>query len=508
MTDRPSSGAHGDNQPEQAAPETPPPGSWNEPAQPGQAEPRQAEPGPGQPGPGQPGPGQPGPGQPGQAQPWFFPPGQGGYGQLPPPYGDPAGGQPGYGQPPGEGTQPGHGQPGHGQPGHGQQSYGQQSYGQQSYGRWPGGPWPPNTPSAPKPGAIPLRPLVVGEILDGAFSSIRRNPKATLGLSAILMTIAGVISTVITLIMRNIVGGISLPAAGQTMTSAQVGHFFGRLVTVLAAPVLVSAVLAILVQGVLVGLLAAVIGRGVLGQRITAGQAWRIVAPRLPALIGAAFLVAGILAGFWAVLALALYIIHLAGAPAVAVAGLGLLGFFPALVLTIWFGVMLSLAAPAVVLERQGAAQSVRRSWRLVKRSFWRVFGILLLAGLIVAIAGGILQLPFGIAAGVTGIGGNVLSGHGPGVVSTLLSAVGGIVAGTITRPIAAGVIVLLYVDMRMRKEGLDLALQTAAGSEQAPGDEFASMWRPPADRPAYQPGSARTSSDSPPPAAGAPPSW
>ena len=36
---------------------------------------------------------------------------------------------------------------------------------------------------APKPGIVPLRPLGVGEILDGAFTSMRRYPKATLGLS-------------------------------------------------------------------------------------------------------------------------------------------------------------------------------------------------------------------------------------------------------------------------------------------------------------------------------------
>ena len=56
---------------------------------------------------------------------------------------------------------------------------------------------------------------------------------------------------------------------------------------------------------------------------------------------------------------------------------------------------------------------------------------------------------------------------------------VGAIAAGTVTRPITAGVTVLLYVDMRMRKEGLDLALRTAAGSGQARGD-FAARSGPP----------------------------
>src|SRR5436189_5109997 len=79
-------------------------------------------------------------------QPWFPPGSQpGGYGQAPP----------GAGVPPGTG---------YGQPGYGQREYGQPGAG---YGAPPGGWAPP--PQAPKPGVIPLRPLAVGEILDGAF---------------------------------------------------------------------------------------------------------------------------------------------------------------------------------------------------------------------------------------------------------------------------------------------------------------------------------------------------
>ncbi|HTS99520.1 MAG TPA: hypothetical protein VMI33_23160 [Streptosporangiaceae bacterium] len=54
-------------------------------------------------------------------------------------------------------------------------------------------------------------------------------------------------------------------------------------------------------------------------------------------------------------------------------------------------------------------------------------------------------------------------------------------VAGTVARPISAGVIALLYLDVRMRKEGLDVALRGAATSEQMTGDEFETTWRPPA---------------------------
>jgi hypothetical protein len=475
------------------------------------------------PSPGTPGDDQPDGGQPPPAQPWFPESDQpGAAGQPPPPpgYGQQGySGQQGYGQPPGYGPQgpgqppgygpQGYGPQGYGQQGYGQQGYGPQGYGQQGYGQTPYGAWPQQAPRAPKPGVIPLRPIGFGEILDGAFSSIRQNPRAMLGLAAILMTIAGVISATISIIAIHQAGAINLPTSGQSITRAQVGHLVSQIVTGLVIPALVSALLAVVVQSILAGLLTAVIGRAVLGQRISMRQAWQIAAPRLPALIGAAFALLGILIGLWVMLGLIVLALYLAGAPTGALVAVGVLGSFPVFAATVWLGIRFSLATPAVVLERQGPLQSLGRSGQLVKRSFWRVFGILLLAGLIVGIAGSILQIPFSLAAGASGF--VSFTAHGlsaRSVTATLIGAVGGIVAGTVTRPIAAGVIVLLYMDMRMRKEGLDLALQTAAGSEQAPGDEFASVWRPPIGGPAFPPGGPMTPPPPPSPAAGAPPPW
>jgi hypothetical protein len=84
-----------------------------------------------------------------------------------------------------------------------------------------------------------------------------------------------------------------------------------------------------------------------------------------------------------------------------------------------------------------------------------------------------------------------------------IIGAIGGIVAGAVSRPISAGVAVLLYVDMRMRREGLDLVLQTATASGEPPtGDEFASVWRPGAPPTGQGPGTP------PPGPGGAPPAW
>jgi len=190
----------------------------------------------------------------------------------------------------------------------------------------------------------------------------------------------------------------------------------------------------------------------------------------------------------WAVYAVVLVIFALANAPGALIGLLAGVGAIAAIMLTIWFSIMFRMVGPAVVLEREGPAQALARSWRLVRGSFWRVLGITLLAGLIVLVTAGVLQIPFGLLAAAAGGGNSLLPSTGGNVASILISAVGGVVAGAVARPISAGVAVLLYVDLRMRREGLDLVLQTAASSGAAPtGDEFASLWRPGAQ--AAQPG-------------------
>ena len=49
------------------------------------------------------------------------------------------------------------------------------------------------------------------------------------------------------------------------------------------------------------------------------------------------------------------------------------------------------------------------------------------------------------------------------GTGSLILVAIGGLLSSTITAPISAGISALLYIDQRMRREGLDLSLAQAA---------------------------------------------
>ncbi len=412
--------------------------------------------------------GQPGPADQGDfTRPWF-PPTPGGF---PPDPGDQPGSGP-FGQPSTSGGEPGPGQPsgGYGQPGtygqpgpYGQQPYGQPgSYGQQPYGQPPRPYGQPAyaRPPAPKPGVIPLRPIGVNEILDGAFTAVRRNPRATLGVGALIMTIYGIVAAVVA---PGAVTGFGFSSLGTTQQAnqAQLQHELSNFGHELAG-LGVTYLLLVIAGQILTGMLTVVVGRSVLGDQVTAGEAWRRTLPRLPAIFGATVLFCLVIIGLWAVylgIGLGLVAAHAPSGAAVAyfaLAAVAVLG------LTVWLWTSFILANQVVVLERTGPARALGRSWRLVRHSFWRVLGIALLTELIVGIASAILQLPFSIPA-------NIITSHAgtplhPPVVAVIIGTIGTIVSRAVTGALLASVYVLLYVDLRMRKEGLDMALRTASG--------------------------------------------
>ncbi|WP_017585125.1 glycerophosphoryl diester phosphodiesterase membrane domain-containing protein [Nocardiopsis ganjiahuensis] len=423
--------------------------------------------------------GVPGHGPSGQNAPGYGPPP--GYGA--PGYGPPGHGAPGYGPPPGygapgQGTPPGYGAPGgpsgYGAPGQGGPSgYGAPGYGEQ-------GP----RPQPIKPGVVALRPMSLGDIFNGAFSYIRDNPRTTFVLSLLVMAIASIVSTVAATwltgdtaeVLTSFDEIMADPAAFdpddpmfQTSPLATLLGFVGDLI--------------LLVGGaVLLGLLAAVVGMAVLGYRLTIGQAWEAVRGRIGAIIGLAFIKLGIQLVIAVVLVIALFVALFLGlivgfgaeniGAGIAVGLLllvvgGLIVGAPAL----WIWIRLYYAMPLVVLERLGPGQAIARSWRLSRNAWWRTLGYWLLALLIVMVVNMVLGVPVGLLtpflAFNDGLGtfGPILVGVITYVVTVLIYA--------LTQPFVAGVNTLLYIDLRMRHEGLDLQLHQIAQRGQAVGPEI-----------------------------------
>jgi hypothetical protein len=123
------------------------------------------------------------------------------------------------------------------------------------------------------------------------------------------------------------------------------------------------------------------------------------------------------------------------------------------------------LAAPALVLERTGVFASLRRAGRLSRGQWWRIFGILLLTGLVVGVVGQVVAVPLAL---VGALGPTAFPGTAGALLLVLSSFISQILVGAITTPFTSAVTALQYVDQRIRKEGLDVQL-IAASQASAP---------------------------------------
>ncbi len=372
-------------------------------------------------------------------------------GQTPP--GAPPPPPPAYGQY-GQGAQYG-GQAG--QYGQGAQygQYGGQTgqYGQGAqYGHYGGPPPPGYGPGGPppfdqrpawmvaKPGVIPLRPLALGDIYTGAMATIRGNPAATIGLSMVLAVVVAVPTSLAMLGLRNVASTDETAQALSLMVRS-----LGQLVTSFTSIVLA-------------GMLVAVLSEAVLGRRMSIGEAWRRARGHILSLIALPFLIA--IAAVLAVVIVVLIIAVLAQTTPTAVSvTVGIvLGIAAVCGLILWY-VRLMLAAPAIVLERCGPITGMKRSWRLSHGQFWRLFGINLLTsiilGVITSVVTAVVLIP--AAIGTTGDPGTMLP-----LTTALSLLLGGVIA-----PFQANVTGLLYIDERIRKEGLDVSLAASATATQ-----------------------------------------
>jgi len=310
-------------------------------------------------------------------------------------------------------------------------------------------------PLAPKPGVVPLRPLGLGEILDGAISYIRRDPKTVLGISAVISLVIALFQFVA---LAATARSLSLGAAATTPTDALAGSLGSA--TASLVQYVVSAVLGV----VATGLLTVVMGQAVLGRRVTASQAWDRTKKRFWALLGLTLLITvtvgamlgvGILLAVlvgWALSQASLGFGILVGV----MLGLGVLAFVT------WVYLRLLLAPVALILEHVGITQSMRRSWALVQGAWWRTFGIYLLGSILAMIVSSVLAIPFALVGTVASIG-SLENGELP-LTYTIATSLATLVSSTVVLPFTSGIVSLLYIDRRIRREALDIELARAAG--------------------------------------------
>jgi hypothetical protein len=308
--------------------------------------------------------------------------------------------------------------------------------------------------AAHKPGAMPLRPLGLGDMYDAAFRIIRFNPRATVGSAVLVAAVAMAIPVVITAILTATVS-IGLDESGGADGETAVG-VIGSLGSLGLGTVL-GAFGTILVTGMIAHVTAA----AAIGRRLTLGEAWaathgkrwRLVG--LTMLLGLAYLV--ILGAYVAAWIAVVAVDNLAFTVIWGVVTVPLLICF-----MIWFWVRIYyLPVPALMLEPVGIFGALRRGFALTRRQFWRTFGIGILTMLVTGVAGYVLALPFGIAGQV----GSLLAGSQYALLVLVGSqALSQVISSAFVTPFTSAVTSLQYLDQRMRKEAYDVELMQQAG--------------------------------------------
>ncbi len=324
-----------------------------------------------------------------------------------------------------------------------------------------------------KPGIIPLRPLSIGDIYQGAFAAIKTNARTMFGFTAALLGVVLVISiatnyAIINLVLPNYVSADSPYATAFTSLSGSFSQLGGSLLQVLAT-VLLS------------GLIVVAVSRSVLGRVASSKEVWERTKSKFLPLIGLN-IITGIISGLMVIIGIVAFFALLASVASTAKTetelwqgmGIALVGIFilvvAGVVVSSYLSIKFSVASPAMVLENLGVFAAIGRSWSLTRGNFWRLFGINILTAIITSMVAGIFG---GIASALSVIFVVAGSSSPEDAITSIntayiLTMVVSTIAQLLILPFTSSVNALLYIDLRMRKEGLDVELRNAVAEQQA----------------------------------------
>ncbi|EAR24791.1 integral membrane protein [marine actinobacterium PHSC20C1] len=302
--------------------------------------------------------------------------------------------------------------------------------------------------------------MTLGTILSASLMVLRRNPRPIFGLSLIIMGVVTVASLVL-------VGIVTFTNFERTFSASEADAATieaGTIASIILAG-LFAVALSLIGGSILQGIVSLEVARGAVGEKLRLRGLWNAAKGRIWALIGWSALVA--VASFIgiAVFGIIAALFFATGGTAGAVFGVLaiLAGIVAGLVVMAWLGTFLALVPSALMIERLTLGRAIRRSWSLVSGSFWRTFGILALIIVIVNTVSTIVTTPLSF---IGNFGAILLNPTGNEAASTasfiaiyVVTMIISVAIGAVTIIIQSAAPALLYIDLRMRKEGFDLEL-------------------------------------------------
>jgi hypothetical protein len=262
-----------------------------------------------------------------------------------------------------------------------------------------------------------MRPLNLGETLDASIKIVRSRWKT---LATVMLVIALPIQLANIIIIKSTTDvyqvGTSLSSTADTATtySDEGAYIAGQ-----------TLMLALSLLGYLLGTVACyrAIADTYLGRETSASASLRFAGSRLGATL-------------WLTIVLALGLV---------------LGFLAFIVPGIWLYIAWSVVYPVMLVEGTGGFAALKRSFKLVETRWWATAGRMavafILVGVVTAVGTALFVAPTEWIVDDTSFGG------------LMLEQAANLVVSLVTTPFAAAVTTLVYFDLRVRKEGFDLAL-------------------------------------------------
>lgn len=296
-------------------------------------------------------------------------------------------------------------------------------------------------------GLTGLQPLTVTAMIAGALRFVTRQPRTALGIGVVAgfaSAIAHIVGlgTVYPLVQQRLAVVEPLTADPATVDQAALATVFVDLVVAATGMLALVWLLSLPVLAVANAMLIAAVGRDVSGEPIGVGVVWQHVRGKIVAVLGQTLVIVATVGLCTMPLAISMTM-----ATSDPVAGLGL-SFLLApvcLVALLMIAPRLVLAPVCLVLEGVPVAASFIRARQLARGNWARIVGIALVAWLFARLVGAFVGLPFDVVAG-------------PEPLSTqavFFSSLGRMAGTAVSLPLMSATIVMLYVDLRVRGEGL-----------------------------------------------------
>jgi hypothetical protein len=258
--------------------------------------------------------------------------------------------------------------------------------------------------------------MTVADVLDGSFAIVKARPARILGITALFVVPVHLAAAYL---QRNALGGsgvLDLLNSEDPAVIADANRSSGGEV---AAGILVWVIPALALTFVAAAL-ARLVGAWTAGHDLSTGELLRTVRRHAWALF-ASFL-----------------IVHVAEVVSLAACYVGLVFVMP----------LFAVTAPAIGAEGLGPIKAVKRAMSLASRRYWPVLGVAWLIGI----------TAFLLSIALGGLPEVLVSVFGYDLTWPLLAA-GNVLGAVISTPFVAAATVLLYLDLRIRTEGLDIEM-------------------------------------------------